>query len=285
MKFSPLISAYPSPNKLSSPQQPLHSKTHTINKNEQPTVMPPDPDTSQRIKKRTFTLWEREYWDSLGQQAEEAEQRGDHFALYSLMTKLKVRKANNTRQTSGPLRATPSQKPSPGDTFSTHTEWSRRRSRPSLAKYSPNPHDRRLDVTNSTPQELKRALQKMKVGKAPGDDGVTVEMLKWAPPSIMDKVITITQHIWQTTTRADPQELVDHWPAEWLTATVIPLWKMKHPKTCKNNWPRKLSVPGVLTTFTSHCTISRKRNPRINRDALWQLLQRRGVPPEFINVM
>ena len=87
-----------------------------------------------------------------------------------------------------------------------------------------------------TPQEFKRALQKMKVGKAPGDDGVTVEILKWAPPSIIDKVITITQQIWQTTTRADPQELVDHWPAEWLTATVIPLWKMKHPKTCKQNW-------------------------------------------------
>ena len=84
-----------------------------------------------------------------------------------------------------------------------------------------------------TPQELQRALQKMKVGKAPGDDGVTVEMLKWAPPSIIDKVITITQDIWQATARANPQELIGHWPAEWLTATVIPLlWKMKHPKTC-----------------------------------------------------
>ena len=127
-----------------------------------------------------------------------------------------------------------------------------------------------------TPQELKRALQKMKVGKAPGDDGVTVEMLKWAPPSIMDKVITITQHIWQTTTRADPQELVDHWPAEWLTTTVIPLWKMKHPKTCKNNWPRKLSVS--RGPHNVHITLYdiEKAYPRINRDALWQLLQRRG---------
>ena len=52
---------------------------------------------AKRIKRRTFTGWERQYWDSLGQQAEEAEQREDHFALYSLMAKLKVRKANNTQ--------------------------------------------------------------------------------------------------------------------------------------------------------------------------------------------
>ena len=233
------------------------------------------------------------------------------------MAKLKVRKANNTQAN---LRST-SRNP-----FAEAESW---RQHFQLIQMENIPHTHTIADWMSqtpTPQEFKRALQKMKVGKAPGDDGVTVEMLKWTPPSIIDKVITITQHIWQTTTRADPQELVDHWPAEWLTATVIPLWKMKHPKTCKHNWRgvtllsirskliarivanrvqtfsesfmdeqqqgfrRNRGVDDVLQEsrrLTEEIVSSRgpqnvhitlydieKAYPRINRDALWQLLQR-----------
>ena len=190
---------------------------------------------AKRIKRRTFTGWERQYWDSIGQQAEEAEQRGDHFALYSLMAKLKVRKANNTQAN---LRSTSRNPFAEAESWRQHFQLIQNGVEAVADRVWQNiPHTHTIADWMSqtpTPQELKRALQKMKVGKAPGDDGVTVEMLKWAPPSIIDKVITITQHIWQTTTRANPQELVDHWPAEWLTATVIPLWKIL--KTCKHNW-------------------------------------------------
>ena len=55
------------------------------------------PNTAKRVKRRLFTQWERDYWHTIGQQAEDAETRGDTYALYSLFSKLKVRKANSTR--------------------------------------------------------------------------------------------------------------------------------------------------------------------------------------------
>ena len=43
----------------------------------------------------------------------------------------------------------------------------------------------------------------MKAGKAPGDDGITVEMLKWAPESLHTQVVSLVQEIWQHTLAAD----------------------------------------------------------------------------------
>ena len=155
------------------------------------------------------------------------------------MAKLKVRKANNTQAN---LRSTSRDPFAEAESWKQHFQliqngveavadrvWQNIPISPQVATWM---------AQTPTPQELHRALQKMKIGKAPGDDGVTVEMLKWAPSNILETVIiiTITQSIWQTTAQADLQELVEHWPAEWLAATVIPLWKMKHPKSNKHNW-------------------------------------------------
>ena len=51
--------------------------------------------------------------------------------------------------------------------------------------------------------EIKCAITKMKAGKAPGDDGITVEMLKWAPESLHTQVVSLVQEIWQHTLAAD----------------------------------------------------------------------------------
>ena len=176
----------------------------------------------------------------------------------------------------------------------------------------------------------------MKVGKAPGDDGVSVEMVKWAPAHIQDIVVKVTQNIWETTGQANPEELVDSWPEEWLSATVIPLWKKKHPKSSKHNWRgvtllsigakiiarvvasriqsfsesfmdeeqqgfrRNRGVDDVLQIsrrLTEEICSSRgpthvhltlydieKAYPRINRQALWTLLKRRGMPEAFVKL-
>jgi hypothetical protein len=52
----------------------------------------------KRQKRRLFTQCERQYWDTVGQQAETAEERGDTYVLYSFISKLKIRKANNIKQ-------------------------------------------------------------------------------------------------------------------------------------------------------------------------------------------
>ena len=138
--------------------------------------------TAKRVKRRLFTQWERDYWHTIGQQAEDAETRGDTYALYSLFSKLKVRKANSTRSSLRTVSRNPfAEAESWKDHFSkiqngavpvADRVWDSVPTNPIPAQW--------LSDTPTTP-ELMRALAKMKIGKAPGDDGVTVEMLKWAP--------------------------------------------------------------------------------------------------------
>ena len=84
--------------------------------------------------------------------------------------------------------------------------------------------------------EIRRAIKKMKVGKAPGADGVTVEMLKWAPENLLQSVADIVQKVWTASIQAGDHAEADEWPQDWLQAIVIPLWKRKRPKSNKGNW-------------------------------------------------
>ena len=121
-----------------------------------------------------------------------------------------------------------------------------------------------------------------------------------------------------------------------MQATVIPLWKQKHPKSNKNNW-RGVTLLSIGVKLISRIVASRiqqfsesfmdeeqqgfRRNrgvddvlqvsrriaeeicssrgtdnvkltlydiekayPRINREALWSLLQKRGAPSPFLQV-
>ena len=135
--------------------------------------------TAKRAKRRLFTQWERDYWRTIGQRAEDAETRGNTYALYSLFSKLKVRKANSTRSSLRTVSRNPfAEAESWKDHFSkiqngavpvADRVWDSVPTNPIPAQW--------LSDTPTTP-ELTRALAKMKIGKAPGDDGVTVEMLK-----------------------------------------------------------------------------------------------------------
>ena len=176
----------------------------------------------------------------------------------------------------------------------------------------------------------------MKTGKAPGEDGITVEMLKWAPSALHTQIVAMIQEIWQSTLTAEEFGEADSWPSEWLAAIVIPLWKKKQPKSNKGNW-RGVTLLSVgvkilarivasrLQTFSESfmdeeqqgfrrnrgvddvLQISRriteevcfaksgepatltlydieKAYPRVNREALWILLARRGAPQGLINI-
>ena len=47
--------------------------------------------TARRQKVNTLKIWEQHYWHSVGREAEIAEHRGDSYALYKIMNKLKLR--------------------------------------------------------------------------------------------------------------------------------------------------------------------------------------------------
>ena len=70
---------------------------------------------------------------------------------------------------------------------------------------------------------------------------------------------TFTQHLWDTTCSAPPDTATAHWPDSWMQATVIPLWKQKHPKSNKNNWRGvtllsigvKINFPNCRQSYTT----------------------------------
>ena len=176
----------------------------------------------------------------------------------------------------------------------------------------------------------------MKLGRAPGNDGVTAEMLQWAPNALLNRLIHLVQQVWDATRDSTDEAEADEWPDDWLQAIVIPLWKKKHPKSNKGNWrgiallsvgakivarivagrlqkfsetfmdeeqqgfrknrsvddvvqiTRRLveefcfsrtGTPVVLTL----CDIE-KAYPRVTREALWQLHEKRGAPVSFIRI-
>ena len=167
--------------------------------------------------------------------------------------------------------------------------------------------------------------------RAPGNDGVTAEMLQWAPKALLNRLIHLVQQVWDATRDSTDEAEADEWPEDWLQAIVIPLWKKKHPKSNKGNWRgttllsvgakivarivasrlQKLSetfmdeeqqgfrknrsvddvlqitrrlveeicfsctgTPVVLTLYDIE-----KAYPRVTREALWQLLEKRGELP------
>ena len=292
--------------------------------------------TIKRMKRRQLTQWERQYWHTVGQQAEAAEARGDTYVLYSLMSKLKVRKANSTKSSLKRITCNPFAE---AESWKEHFSNIQNGAIPVADRvWNSVPQNPTTTWLNETPTipELTRALAKMKIGKAPGDDGVTVEMLKWAPQTILDNLFSFTQTLWDTTCNAPPDLATAHWPQSWLQATVIPLWKQKHPRSNKSNW-RGITLLSIGGKLISRILASRvqqfsesfmdeeqqgfRRNrgvddvlqvsrriaeevcssrgqetikltlydiekayPRINREALWTLLKRRGAPAQFIQV-
>ena len=291
----------------------------------------------KRQKRRLFTQWERQYWNTVAQQAETAEEQGDTYVLYSLMSKLKIRKANNTKSSMKRITRNPfAEAESWKDHFSNIQNGAVPVADRVWDHIPQNPNPATWLCETPTIPELTRALAKMKIGKAPGDDGVTVEMLKWAPQAILDNLFSYTQSLWNTTCTAPPDLATAHWPQSWLQATVIPLWKQKHPRSNKSNW-RGVTLLSIGGKLISRIVASRlqqfsesfmdeeqqgfRRNrgvddvlqvsrriaeevcssrgqdtikltlydiekayPRINREALWTLLHKRGAPAPFIQV-
>ena len=72
--------------------------------------------------------------------------------------------------------------------------------------------------------EVEWAIKQLKDNKAPGQDGIPIEMVK-AGDGVMTKTITkICNNIWTT----------GKWPADWKSSVFIPLFKKGDAKECEN---------------------------------------------------
>ena len=64
-------------------------------------------------------------------------------------------------------------------------------------------------------KEIIKQIKKLKNNKAPGEDGITAELLKAAGPKTIKEITEIIQQIWQT----------EQIPDDWKHALIHPLHK------------------------------------------------------------
>lgn len=86
-------------------------------------------------------------------------------------------------------------------------------------------------------EEIKKALNKLKTGKAPGHDCITAEMLKYMGEAAQEFLLKIFNEVGK----------VQMAPEDWQTGIITPIYKKGDSKECQNyRGITLLSVPGKL---------------------------------------
>jgi len=84
--------------------------------------------------------------------------------------------------------------------------------------------DQRTQEDLITLQDVKRALIKMKNGKAPGPGGLNIELIKAAPEALLEKLVTL---FGRCLNGEEP-------PSEWKKATITSIYKKGNRQNCQN---------------------------------------------------
>ncbi len=99
---------------------------------------------------------------------------------------------------------------------------------------------------------IMEAVRKLKLGKAPGSDGITAEMLNYGGEIVVDWIVWMCNLVWE-------QSKV---PKDWRKAIIIPVYKGKGKREECNNYRgiSLLRVPGriygILKIFYQHFSFS-----------------------------
>ena len=75
-----------------------------------------------------------------------------------------------------------------------------------------------------TVEEVNKALESIKNGKAAGPDGTPIELLKLGEDSVVKAMHRIIVCVWQT----------GKWPDDWAQSTFVPFYKKGGPLVCAN---------------------------------------------------
>jgi len=100
------------------------------------------------------------------------------------------------------------------------------------------PADSSISVNEPTLEEVTRAINKLRNGRAPGSDGIAAELLKYAMVPIARALHFLFSRVWRT----------GQIPADWKDGILITLYKGKGPKSeCSSYRPiTLLSIPGKV---------------------------------------
>lgn len=72
-------------------------------------------------------------------------------------------------------------------------------------------------------EDIREAIQKLKLGKAPGHDNITTDMIKALPDKAIEELVEIMNEIMQ-----------DVAPEDWTTGIITPIYKKGDSKKCQN---------------------------------------------------
>ena len=84
---------------------------------------------------------------------------------------------------------------------------------------------------------MRKAVKRLKNGKAGGDDGIVAELLKYGWEVVINWLFQVLTEVWR-------EKRV---PEEWKKSILVPLHKKKDRKNCDNyRGISLLSVPGKV---------------------------------------
>ena len=75
------------------------------------------------------------------------------------------------------------------------------------------------------PSEIRAAIRKLKIGKAPGQSGICAEMIKAGGETVVQAMKTIIDNIWNTGV----------WPSDWTRSEIIALPKVPGTQDCSKH--------------------------------------------------
>ena len=180
-----------------------------------------------KIVKNSARNDRRQYTEDLAQEAEEAAHQNDMKTVYQITRKLKGDFGQNcdrpVKDEDGTTLTSEEQKL---QRWKEHFQKVLNRPEPAvLADIPEAAEDLDINLGDITLAEVKDAINKLKNGKAPGDDGVAAEMLKAEDQATPEALRQILQEIWAT----------GNIPQVWKSGTIVKIPKKGDLSNC-GNW-------------------------------------------------
>ena len=95
---------------------------------------------------------------------------------------------------------------------------------PSEYELEQNVEDTTEEVDDPTMAEIEEIINKSRNGKAPGKDGIRMEMFKYGGQEIKEKLYQLIKRIWQQ----------ERMPQEWKCGQIIAIHKKGEQRLCNN---------------------------------------------------
>ena len=181
--------------------------------------------------------WEACWWDDLAAKANQAGDGGDETAFWQICCQLGFRESY--RADTGCVRScyNPEKEREAWKTFLAGIQSGLREVSDSAWEFIP-PAQQYVEHLAQPPNrhEFDSALSKMKFGKRGGEDGVTVELIRFGNTDLKDVVFQVVLDMWTEASSAEEGREASSWRSSSKSGVCIPLFKNKGSPSDKSNY-------------------------------------------------